>query len=50
MQMLTITACSVELFYILFIRYLKNLRSKQLQKAVELAGPKVKLAIPLTVK
>jgi len=42
--------CRVELFYILFIRYLKKLRSQQLQKAAGLAASSAKVAIPVTVK
>jgi len=47
---LMMTKERVELFYILFVRYLKKLRSQQLQKAAELAASKAKVAIPVTVK
>lgn len=47
---LTNELCRVELIYVLFVRYLQKLRSRQLQKAAELAAAKAKVAIPVTVK
>ncbi|KAB5570747.1 mitochondrial carrier domain-containing protein [Coniochaeta sp. 2T2.1] len=47
---LMMTKERVELFYVLFVRYLKKLRSQQLQKAAELAASGAKVAIPVTVK
>lgn len=46
------TCCSVELMFVLFVRYLQNIRAKQLAKAAQLASSAsgAKLPVPLTAK
>lgn len=47
---LMMTKERVELFYVLFVRYLKNLRSQQLQRTAGLAASQAKIALAVTVK
>lgn len=40
----------MELLFVLLFRYLRKLRSEQLQKATEIAADKAKQALPLIAK
>lgn len=40
----------MEILFVLLFRYLRNLRSEQLQKAASLAAEKAAQALPLIVK
>ena len=40
----------MELLFVLLFRYLRKLRSEQLQKAAEIAADKAKQALPLIAK
>jgi hypothetical protein len=41
---------SMELLFVVLFRYIRKIRTEQLQKAAELAAGKVKAAVPLTIK
>jgi hypothetical protein len=40
----------MELLFIVLFRYLRKIRTEQLQKAADLAASKAKQVLPLTVK
>jgi hypothetical protein len=40
----------MELMFVLLFRYLRKLKSEQLQKAADIAASKAKQALPLLVK
>ena len=45
-----LTRNSMELLFIVLFRYLRKLKSEQLQKAADLAASKAKQALPLVTK
>lgn len=40
----------MELLFVLLFRYMRKLKSEQLQKAAELAAAKAKVALPVVTK
>jgi hypothetical protein len=40
----------MELLFVVFFRYLRNLKSEQFQKATELAASKAKQALPVVIR
>lgn len=47
---MVLTSNRMELLFIVFFRYLRKIKSEQLQKAADLAASKVKQALPLVMK
>lgn len=45
-----LTAHRMELFFIMFFAYLRNLKEKKLQKAVDSAASTAKTSLPATLK
>lgn len=45
-----LTACRMELFFIMFFAYLRNLKEKKLHKTIDSAASTAKTSLPATLK